>query len=180
MKTQLNLKKIGIVSDAHGIRGELYLIVFSGDVSWLSTAKEITLKNPGDGVMQILKLKKAKPFKKGFIASFHDVTDRNQAEDLKKYEVWLDEAHFISKDGEQPFLAELLDFEVSDKTSGPLGKVIHFSSNGMQDLLVLDRVINQQNIEIPFIKEFVINVDYVTKKILTDLPEGRVGINEKD
>ncbi len=180
MKTQPNLKKIGIVSAAHGIRGEVYVIVFSGDVSWLPTAKEITLKNPGDGVVQILKLKKAKPFKKGLIASFHNVTDRNQAEDFRKFEVWLDESHFISKDGEQPFLAELLDFEVTDKTSGPLGKVIHFSSNGRQDLLVLDQVINQQNLEIPFIKEFVISVDYAAKKILTDLPIGLVGINEKD
>ncbi len=180
MKTNQALKKIGIVSDAHGIRGELYVIVFSGDISWLSTAKEITLKNPSDGLLQILKLKKAKAFKKGFIASFHDVIDRNQAEDLKKYEVWLDESHFVSKDGEQPFLAELLDFEVSDKILGQIGKVIQFSSNGEQDLLVLDQSVNQQNIEIPFIKEFVVSVDYALKKIFTDLPEGLVQINEKD
>ncbi len=180
METNQALKKIGIVSDAHGIRGELYVIVFSGDISWLSTAKEITLKNPSDGLMQIFKLKKAKAFKKGFIASFHDVSDRNQAEDLKKFEVWLDQAHFVSNDGEQPFLAELLDFEVSDKTLGQIGKVIQFSSNGEQDLLVLDQSVNKQNIEIPFIKEFVVSVDYTLKKILTDLPEGLVQINEKD
>ena len=58
--------------------------------------------------------------------------------------------------------------------------MIQFSTNGQQDLLVLDQAVNNQNIEIPFIKQFVINVDYVTKKIMMDLPEGLIQINEKD
>lgn len=180
MSPTQNLKKIGIVSDAHGIRGEVYIIVFAGDISWLENAKQIVLKNPVVETPQNFNLKKFKPFKKGFIASFHEITNRNQAEELKKFEVWLEQSHFISKDGEQPFLAELLDFEVSDTALGYIGNVINFSSNGLQDLLVLDKAVNQQNIEIPFVKEFIIRVDYALKKIFTELPEGLVQINEKD
>ncbi len=175
-----NLKKIGIVSDAHGIRGEIYIIVFSGDVSWIQEVTELNLKATASENKKIYKLKKIKAFKKGFIVSFHDVINRNQAEELKKQEVWIDEKLFISKDGEQPFLNELIDFEIIDSKLGQIGQVIQFSSNGQQDLLVLNQVVNNQNIEIPFIKEFVIHVDYVTKKIMTDLPEGLIQINEKD
>lgn len=175
-----NLKKIGIVSDAHGIRGEIYIIVFSGDVSWIQEVTELNLKATASENKKIYKLKKIKAFKKGFIVSFHDVINRNQAEELKKQEVWIDEKLFISKDGEQPFLNELIDFEIIDSKLGQIGQVIQFSSNGQQDLLVLNQVVNNQNIEIPFIKEFVIHVDYVTKKIMMDLPEGLIQINEKD
>ena len=175
-----NLKKIGIVSDAHGIRGEIYIIVFSGDVSWIHEITELNLKTTTGETNQTFKIKKIKAFKKGFIVSLHNIINRNQAEELKKQEVWIDEKLFISKDGEQPFLNELIDFEVIDTKLGQIGQVIQFSSNGQQDLLVLDQAVNNQNIEIPFIKQFVINVDYVTKKIMMDLPEGLIQINEKD
>ncbi len=180
MSEKETLKKIGIVSDAHGIRGELYILVFSGDTSWLLQTKEIMLKNPNSDDFKKLKIKKSKPFKKGFLASFFEVSDRNQAEELKKYEVWLSESLFVSQDGDQPFLTELINFEVFDKTLGSIGRVIQFSSNGLQDLLVLDQIVNQQNVEIPFVKEFVLSVDYKAKEIHADLPEGLVRINEKD
>ena len=50
----------------------------------------------------------------------------------------------------------------------------------MQDLLVLDKKVSNQCIEIPFIKEFVIKVDYDLRKIMMNLPEGLVRINDKD
>ncbi len=180
MANAANLKKIGIVSDAHGIRGDIYVIVFSGEISWINTVKHLTLKSEFDQNQKNFEIKKIKPFKKGFIASFLNISNRNQAEELKKQEVWLDENLFISKNGEQPFLVELIDFEVIDLKSGKIGKVIQFSSNGQQDLLVLDQTVNTQNIEIPFVKQFIIQVDYDAKKITTDLPEGLIQINEKD
>lgn len=180
MKQTLKLKKVGIVSDAHGIRGEAYIIIFSGDISWIDDIQEIAVKSASTSLEQWLKIKKIKPFKKGFIASFDGIIDRNQAEEIKKFEVWIDENLFVSEDGEQPFLTELLGFELHDKSLGLVGRVSEFSSNGQQDLLVLDTKVNLQSVEIPFIKEFVIEVDYKTKKIMTDLPKGLVQINEKD
>lgn len=174
-----NLKKVGIVSDAHGIRGEIYVVIFSGDVSWIQKMTEINLVTSTQSKTS-LKIKKIKAFKKGFIASFDGIIDRNQAEELKKQEVWIDEKLLVSNDGEQPFLHELIQFEVIDVKLGLIGKVIQFSSNGQQDLLVLDQAVNNQNIEIPFIKQFVSHVDYASKKITTDLPEGLIQINEKD
>ena len=175
-----NLKKIGIVSDAHGIRGDIYVVIFSGDVSWIAKMTEINLASSSTESVVSYKIKKIKAFKKGFIASIHEIIDRNQAEELKKQEVWIDEKLLVSNDGEQPFLNELIHFEVIDLKLGRIGKVIQFSSNGEQDLLVLDKTVNNQNIEIPFIKQFVNQVDYHAKKIMTDLPEGLIQINEKD
>ncbi len=176
----LNSRKVGIVSDAHGIRGEVYVIVFSGDISWIEKMTEIILVSQPTETRSTHKIKKIKAFKKGFIVSFHGIIDRNQAEELKKYEVWIDKNLLVSNDGEQPFLNELIHFEVIDIKLGLIGKVIQFSSNGQQDLLVLDKSVNNQNIEIPFIKQFVSQVDYASKKIMTDLPEGLIQINEKD
>lgn len=172
------LKKIGHVSDAHGIRGEVYIIVSSGDASWVSDLKEITLRL-GSKTM-VFKVLKAKPYKKGFICTLDQMINRNQSEEVRRFEVWVESSLFISENGELPFLSELLNFTVEDKSLGVIGNIKEFSSNGIQDLLVLDREVQGQAIEIPFIKEFVLDVDYKKQWIKTDLPEGLIEINEKD
>lgn len=184
-KTETNNEyiKVGLISDGHGLRGDVYAIIFSGDVSWIDELEEIYLMPVGQTDPKKLKpfeVKKIKPFKKGFIAQLENVTDRNQSDALKKQEVWVPADLFISEDGDQPYLQELLDFAVQDKQLGLIGNIEDFSSNGEQDLFVLDKKINGQSIEIPFVKEFVIEIDYKNKKMMLDLPEGLIQINEKD
>lgn len=173
-----DLSHIGKVLDAHGIKGDIYCIVFSGDSSWVSKIKKIKLKIKLD--LEVFELKKIKSFKKGFIASLNGIDDRNKAEALKGAEVWVDSSLFVSKDGEVLYLSELLNFSVEDKATGKVGKISSFSTNSMQDLLVIsdsDKD-NTKIIEIPFVKEFVIKIDYEKKIIYMKLPEGLLDINE--
>ena len=178
-----DLIKVGHVSDGHGLRGDVYVLIASGDVSWIDDLKQLYLMPPGSTDLrniQTFEIKKTKPFKKGFIAQLTEVTDRNQSEALRKYEVWAPSDLFVSEDGEQPYLQEFLNFSVEDKTLGSIGVILDFSSNGFQDLFILDKKVNGQAIEIPFVKQFVTEIDYQEKKIFVDLPEGLVLINEKD
>lgn len=164
--------QIGKVLDAHGIRGDIYCIVFSGDASWVTELKNLKVGNDK------FKIKSIKEFKKGFIASLEGFTDRNRAEAAKGLAVYADADNFVSKDGEALFLNEILQFMVEDKKLGLIGRIESFSSNGSQDLLVINS--DQKTYEIPFVKEFVINMDFAKKHILTDLPEGLLSINEPD
>lgn len=170
-KTQSRVH-IGKVLDAHGIKGDLYCIVFSGDASWISKLKTLNLNHKSFDVLKI------KPFKKGFIVSLDGFADRNRAEEFKGSEIWVDSSLFTSKHGEAIFLSELLNFEVKDKTLGSVGRIDSFSSNGIQDLLVISS--NNKTFEIPFVKEFVTNIDYSNNIIDMNLPEGLLEINEPD
>lgn len=178
-----DLIKVGHVSDGHGLRGDVYVLIASGDVSWIDDLEELHLMPPGSTDLRNIKtfeIKKTKPFKKGFIAQLTGVSDRNQSDALRKYEVWARSDLFVSEDGEQPYLQEFLNFSIEDKTLGTVGVILDFSSNGFQDLFILDKKVNGQSIEIPFVKQFVTEIDYDGKKIFVDLPEGLVLINEKD
>ncbi|MEK6628781.1 MAG: ribosome maturation factor RimM [Bdellovibrionota bacterium] len=170
------LSHIGKVIDAHGIKGDIYCLVFSGDSSWISKVKKIKLDTLD------FEVKKIKSFKKGFIATLNGIDDRNKAEKLKGAGLWVDSSLFVSKNGESLYLSELLNFNVEDKISGKIGKVTSFSTNSMQDLLVIsdsDKD-NTKTIEIPFVKEFVIKIDYEKKIIYMNLPEGLLDINEPE
>ena len=170
-KDNTSLTHVGKVLDAHGIKGDIYCFVFSGDASWVSKLKEIYLNEIKFTIQRV------KPFKKGFIANLESVTDRNRAEELKGAEVRVASNIFSSQSGESFYLVELLNYKVKDKVLGVVGSVESFSSNGMQDLFVVTN--NGKSYEIPFVKDFVTRIDHDIKVIEMNLPEGLLEINEQ-
>jgi len=170
----MSLKHVGKVMDAHGIRGDIYCLIFSGDVSWCDQLEELQLQL--NGKSQTFEILKLKPFKRGFIATLKGFTDRNRAEEFKGAELWVDESIFTSEEGEALYLSEVLNFELEDKHLGLIGTVGDFSSNGIQDLLVIKSK-SGEVFEIPFVKEYVLDIDFSSRKIKMNLPEGLLEIN---
>lgn len=181
---------VGKVIDAHGIKGDIYCLVFSGDSSWISKLKSLNLRCEKNEQTkdEFFVVRKIKAFKKGFIVSLEAFGDRNRAESFKGCEVWVDSSLFISKNGESLYLSELLNFRIVDEVLGEIGTIKSFSSNAWQDLLVVsssyksnevdkNQLLNRL-IEIPFVKEFVTNIDYKNKYIYMSLPEGLLDINQ--
>lgn len=167
-------KHIGKVMDAHGIRGDIYCLIFSGDAEWLTEVRTLTLKHKNKE--EEFEIVKAKNFKRGFIAKLKGFDDRNRAESYKGAELWIPAEIFVSKHGEAIYLSELLNFTIEDHILGAIGNVRAFSSNGLQDLLIVRNA--QKEFEIPFVKEFILQVDFENQKIKTHLPEGLVDIND--
>jgi 16S rRNA processing protein RimM len=171
-----NLKSVGKVMDAHGIRGDIYCLVFSGDVSWINKITKLNLKRNTE--IESFNIKKIKPFKRGFIATLEGFNDRNKAEEYKGAELWAESDLFISEDGDSLYLSELLNFKLFEEKIGLVGFVKEFSSNTVQDLLVVQ---NKDSVfEIPFVKDFVVKIDFDQRTILMNLPEGLLQINDKD
>lgn len=165
--------EVGYVKSAHGVRGELFVVLnelHSHDpVSW----GHLYLLHNKSQKQQVLKIQKMKLHKGGYITSVDGVKDRNQSEALKGYGVWRPQEEFTSKPGEEVFLREVLGFMVSESNfKKDLGSVVGFSSNGAQDLLVVEK--EEKTFEIPFIEEFIVSIDFDHKKIEMDLPEGLV------
>ncbi len=176
-----NKTKIGKITDAHGIKGEIAVFVFSGNIddesSWYNQIQELTLSFRGR--FETFKILRKRIHKKGFICLLENFLDRNKAEYYSGCEVWIDSSYFVSQDGEALYLSEILHFEVSDELHGLLGIIEGFSFNGIQDLLIIKKL-KKADIEIPFVKEFVKNIDYKNKKIVLSLPEGLLEINDAE
>ncbi len=166
--------RVGKVKDAHGIRGELYVVLFAGEADWLNKFKELRLVVEAGGAdVKNYQIKSARVHKAGLIVKTNEIKDRNEAETLKGRLVEIPEAFLISKPGETIFLREILGFKVSTKARGEIGPVVKFSSNVAQDLLVVDTAHGQ--FEIPFVEAFIVKINYEAKTILMDLPEGLLG-----
>lgn len=174
-------KTIGKVKSAHGIKGEIFVLIFSKDVSWVKSNLEFHLNKSNN--VSVCKIHKFKIHKDGLIISTDQIKDRNQAEALLGAEFSVSTDLFKSEDGESLFLSEVEGFQIVDGQVGEIGRIVGFSSNGIQDLLIVE---NQNpsskffktQYEIPFVKEFVLDIDHAQQIMKTQLPEGLLDINQ--
>ena len=177
---QNEIRHIGKVKGAHGIRGDLYLIIFSKDVSWIDQACHLTLQKE-DQSFQNYEIEMIKPYKDGLIVHLEGVSDRNLSEKLVGYQVYVNKDLFQSAENEPPYLIEIENYLIVDKTLGELGRIQGFSSNGIQDLLEVCVHINGRSFmaDIPFVDDFVLEINHQRKMIVTNLPEGLLDINNE-
>ncbi|RYZ67477.1 MAG: 16S rRNA processing protein RimM, partial [Proteobacteria bacterium] len=164
------------MKDAHGIRGELFVVLFAGEAAWLPKLKTVCLL-PKDGApseqMKMFEVKSARVHKNGLIVKTTSIKDRNEAETLKGWTFVIPEEFLVSEKGESIFLTEIDGFKVVTKAQGEVGKIVGFSTNTVQDLLVVKTA--KGEFDVPFVEALVERVDYDAKTVYLDLPLGLLG-----
>lgn len=164
------MKLVGKVREAHGLKGDLYVLIFAGDISWAKKMTRFGMKAKDSEEMKTFTVERTKPFKKGLIVKAAEIKDRTEAERVEHFEFFIDDELMISKPGEGIYLAEILNFKLKDPGQTVLGEIVGFSSNGVQDLLVVDA--NGKKVEIPFVDAFIKKIDFKHQSVVMDLPEG--------
>lgn len=178
------MKLVGKVKDAHGIRGDLYVLVFSGEVSWAKKMRKFELhwkkqvpqrdgSNLSELVQETFQVKKFRPFKQGLILTAEEIKDRNQAELLKGAEFYIDDELLVSQPGETIFLSEIMNYKVKTADAKEIGTIVGISSNGAQDLLEVKKQ-DDKIVLIPFVDAFIKKMDFKNQSIMMDLPPGLV------
>lgn len=161
--------KIGKITRVHGLKGEVFVSLFSpmveipvkimGQMLQVRRSSEICLES----VVQEARLHKT-----GMILKLKKVGNSQGAELLKGADLFVPKELFVSSKGEAIYLCEVLNFEVYDKKRGLLGKVFAFSG-GIQDLLLI-RSGRGRQVEVPFIEEFIVRINFESEQIQVDLP----------
>jgi len=176
----LNFVRVGKIKDAHGVKGELFVLLFAGEAAWLSQLKTLRLvenEHPEARVKE-LELRFAKLHKNGFIAKTIDLNTRNEAESFRGWLLEVPAEFFVSTKGEAIYLREIQGFRVFTKEKGEIGTVEGFGSNGAQDLLLLKT--SWGEFEVPFVEAFVTKLDFAGKELHLELPDGLLGEADGD
>lgn len=170
---------VGWVQSAHGIRGEIFVRLSAGSADWLDDLEQLYLlaseglNKPTANALTEHQVTYARPHKDGLIVKLADVVDRNRSEELRKSLVYIDSELLVAEAGEQIYLKEILGFDVSDRGT-VVGKITGFSSNGMQDILQVARTESGDEVLIPFVDDFIVEIDFEKKLVNMSLPEGLV------
>ena len=121
---------LGIITSAHGIRGEVKLKSFTEDPGAIAGYGPLHTKTGGT-----LEIETLKPSKNGFIARIKGVKDRNQAEALRGTELRVDRDKLPEPGDEEFYYADLVGLAAETPDGKSYGKVIAVHDFGAGDLL---------------------------------------------
>ncbi len=162
--------KIGKITRVHGVKGEVFVSLspFTKETPARIRGQIVQVRRDS-GVCLEAVVQEAHLHKAGMIAQLEGVTERQVAESLKGADFFVPKHLFSSSKGESVYLCEVLNFAVYDKKRGFLGKIFAFSGGGAQDLLLI-RSDESKQVEIPFVDEFIIHIDFEEERLQVDLP----------
>lgn len=190
LTTKAKLIPLGFVQSAHGLKGEVLIVLDSGEpLEPFPTTLYAGQKSSLEKDLQTLEIENIRWAQKGPLIQFQGYHQRSQAESLKGLTLYFDSEAFQS---EQFHLFEVLGFLVQiqkGKTVKNLGYVSHFISHSHQDLLAVkctDDIKSkketfkkhEKQVEIPFVASYIQNIDFKAKKMILKLPEGFPGIDD--
>ena len=128
---------IGQVTKAHGIKGELKIIAFSGQLQSITQHKSLILVSRQGQITPAFKVVRSRSGNKEAIVHLKGVSDRNDAEKLCKHGVLVHKDDLPILGADELYLHELEGLQVKTEEGQVLGKVESFFSNGVQDILVV-------------------------------------------
>lgn len=118
-----------------------------------------------------------RPHKDGLIVVLEGVANRNQAEQLVKSGVYIDDQLLESDEDGEIFLKEILGFVLLNENNEKLGEITGFGFNGAQDLLEV-KLPNGRTASIPFVEPFIRNIDFDKRELAMELPEGLLDLED--
>jgi 16S rRNA processing protein RimM len=160
----MKLILLGIITDAHGIRGEVKLRSFTSDPRAIARYGPLQTRSG-----ETIEIARMRPQRDHFIAALKGVTDRNRAEALRGAELFIARENLPPTDESEIYLADLIGKPVILKNGRLLGTVIGIENYGAGDLLNVRAEIRKDGILIPFTDDFV-TLD--GGHIIADLPDG--------
>lgn len=175
LMTDNKFVQLGFIRGAHGLRGNVVVHVFSGD------RQSLTVYGPlcsADG-KKSYKFKVTGEKQGDFLCTLENVTDRNQAEDLKGTKLYVPASTLPEPDEDDFYIKDLIGLKVIDAKNTHLGEVINVTSFGPHDALEIRFVHDGSvSLETPqseyilFTRDNVPLVDIKTKTVTVNIPDG--------
>lgn len=166
MSDRVCVAKIGA---AHGLRGEVRLQVFTEDPDAVIGYGELESE---DGTRKF-RVSSLRPAKGHFVAKLEGVNDRNASEALTNIQLFVLREKFPEiEDKETFYYSDLIGLRVEDKTGKFFGIVVAVRNYGAGDMLEVSAKPNASGTLVPFIEQFVPEVDLKNKRVVIDPPAG--------
>ena len=160
-----DLLQVGVITQTHGIRGEVKVFPTTDDVNRFKKLKETILDTGKEQIT--LEIEGVKFFKQYVILKF-------KGYDIERYKgksLYVTRANAVKLRKDEYFIADLIDIDVYDEEDKPFGvlkDVIETGANDVYDIKLKDG----RNVLIPAIKECILSVDIENRKMVIHLLDG--------
>ena len=159
---------VGALAGAFGVRGEVRLKSFTSNPDDIANYAPLLTEN-GDKSFEIVITGR---LKNGLAARLSGVVKKEQADDLKGTKLFVPRDRLPSLQEDEFYYSDLIGMIVYDTGGNEIGKVQAVLNHGAGDLLEIHGANLKMSLMIPFTKEVVPTVDIVSRRIVTDPPDG--------
>lgn len=158
----------GKISAAYGIKGWVKVYSYTDPIEHILSYAPWLLKRRS--TEKLLKLDNGKTHGKGIVVLPEGFQDRNQAEELIGYEIWVDKHALPKLDQDDYYWHQLKGLAVINEADECLGVIDQMLETGANDVIVVsptkDSIDDQERL-IPWVEpEFIRQVDLANEKIL--------------
>ena len=165
----------GVITGAHGIRGEVKLRSFTADPKAIAAYGPLLAASGERFEIERLKVQKD-----GFIATLKGVSDRNKAETLKGIELFVLRRQLPEPERDEVYIHDLIGAKVVEKSGATFGTIVAVPNFGAGDLIEIRRDGAEETVLVPFAQDYVPVIDLARREVVIDLPESYLDEGEPE
>ncbi|MCR5597563.1 MAG: ribosome maturation factor RimM [Lachnospiraceae bacterium] len=160
---------IGVITEPHGIKGEVKVYPTTDDPDRIADLDEIILR--GGGKDRLVHPVSVRWQKDRLIIKFKEINDRNESEILRKYELYVTRENAVELGENEYYVQDLIGLDVYDEKDELIGRLDDVIRTGANDVYQI--VKNDGNeLLLPAISECVLNVDVENGRMTVHVMEG--------
>jgi len=148
---------VGKISGTHGIKGQLKVYSYSGNLGSLSAARNVMLRSPDGITFREFGVKKVKPHNNGFILTLGGYDDIDQALTLVGCELCLKRSQLPEPEDDEYYWCDLIGLRVVTAGGTEIGTLADIFETGSNDIYVVRK--DKHEYLIPAIKSVISSVD---------------------
>ena len=169
-----DLLRVGVISNTHGIRGEVKVFPTTDDANRYKKLKKVIL-DTGKEKLE-LEIQSVKFFKQFVIVKFKGIDNINDIEKYKGKELFVTREHAVKLKPNENFICDLVGCNVLvDTDKSVLGVIKDVMITGANDVYIVEDD-NKNEILLPVTKECVLDVNIDKKEVLVHLLPGLLDI----
>lgn len=164
-----DLLQVGIITQTHGIRGEVKVFPTTDDVHRFKRLKETILDTGREQIT--LEIEGVKFFKQYAILKFRGYDSIESIERYKGKNLYVTRENAVRLGRDEYFIADLIGMNVVDEQGAPFGvlkDVIETGANDVYDITMTDG----RSVLVPAIKQCILSVDMEQKMMKIHLLDG--------
>lgn len=161
---------VGKIVSAHGVQGAVKVFPY-GDILETKEEGEDFYISVGKGYKRVT-LQKIWRQRRCWILTFLEIADRNNAEELVGYEIYLPEESLPKPDEGEYYYYQLIGLRVVSRNVGYIGTITGIIETGANDVYVIKY--GNKEILVPAIEGVIIDINLSVGEMTVDLPEGLI------
>lgn len=161
--------QVGVITQTHGIRGEVKVFPTTDDVNRFKKLKEVILETEKERLT--LTVEGVKFFKQYVILKFKEYDSINDVEKYKGARLLVPREKAVKLQKDEYFVADLIGMHVVTEDGEPFGRLKNVLETGANDVYVVETAENKE-VLLPAIKECVLQIDMEKEVIMVHIMDG--------